>query len=109
MRPNLRRFVPESWSFMIKPGDAYNHLIFNTYFLIIFSRLLIVGQAGQQLDAPQTKRRDIGSFLVSLSEKCRSLASIDFGILRIYGSNGDGWSARLQAAVDLSFEPNTLR
>lgn len=94
MRPNLRRSDCKYRILAGKPGNANNHLIQKTYFLIgIFSKLTIAGEAGQQLDAVQIEHGDIRGlfdFLISLTEKCCSPCVNRFGYFADIRFHGEG-------------------
>jgi len=91
MRPNLRRSDCKCRILAGKPGNANNHLIQKTYFLIgIFSKLTIAGEAGQQLDAVQIEHGDIRGLLISLTEKRCSPCVNRFGYFADIRSHGEG-------------------
>ena len=91
MRPNLRRSDCKYRILAGKPGNANNHLIQKTYFLIgIFSKLTIAGEAGQQLDAVQIGMAISESFLISLTEKCCSPCVNRFGYFADIRFHGEG-------------------
>jgi hypothetical protein len=71
--------------------------------------LSIAGKAGQPLHAPELNLAISGSFLISLTERMPFACANRLGYFADIRSDGEGRLAQSQTAVDLSFEPNTLR